>query len=705
MPAGETPDDARLKPLKDLDGYFPFQPPKSLTEWEQRAKELRRQLHVSQGLWPMPTKTPAKAVVHGLVDRGDYTVEKVYLESFPGHYVTGNLYRPKGKTGRLPAVLCPHGHWSNGRFHDHGEGEVRRQIVQGAERFERSGRHPLQARCVQLARMGCVVFHYDMLGYADSTQLSFELAHRFAEQRPEFSSPDAWGFYSPQAELHMQSIMGVQTYNSIRALDWLSQRDDVDPDRIGVTGASGGGTQSFILCALDDRPAVAFPAVMVSTAMQGGCTCENASLLRVGTGNIEIAALIAPRPLGMTGADDWTVEIATKGLPELKSLYGLYDAQNRVMAAPLIHFGHNYNYVSRAVMYAFMNEHLALGHREPIVEEDFEPLSQEEMSVWNDDHPRPEGGAPHERSLIRWMTEDARQQLDAVQPKADDPASLERYREVVGGAFDAILGRSLPDPSKLTREKITKQDKGEYWLFADLIRYPEHGETLPVVFLHPKQWNGEVTVWIDGRGKAALFDAEGDPKPHIRKLLDSGVSVASTDLLFQGEFNADGKPPTVAPTVSNPREFAGYTLGYNRSLFAQRVHDILTLLAYIHGDEQQAEKIHLVGVAGAGPWAAAAAAQSQSAIESLAIDTQGFRFAALTSYRDANFLPGAVRYDDLPALLALARAPRLGLAGESQVPPIVRAARKAAGLADAELHGTVTDDEGALPSLVDWLVK
>ena len=124
--------------------------------------------------------------------------------------------------------------------------------------------------------------------------------------------------------------MGLQTYNSIRALDWLSELPDVDPARIGVTGASGGGTQTFILCAIDHRPAVAFPAVMVSTAMQGGCTCENCSLLRVGTGNVEFAALMAPRPLGMTGANDWTKEMATKGLPELKAHYAMLGVPDKV---------------------------------------------------------------------------------------------------------------------------------------------------------------------------------------------------------------------------------------------------------------------------------------------------------------------------------------------------------------------------------------
>src|SRR5262249_37424811 len=143
---------------------------------------------------------------------------------------------------------------------------------------------------------------------------------------------------------------------------------DVDPARIGVTGASGGGTQTFILCAVDDRPAVAFPAVMVSTAMQGGCICENCCYLRQGTGNVEFAALFCPKPLGMSAANDWTKEIEKKGLPELKALYRLYDAEDAVMAKTLLQFDHNYNQVSREVMYNWFNKHLKLGLAGPVAE-------------------------------------------------------------------------------------------------------------------------------------------------------------------------------------------------------------------------------------------------------------------------------------------------------------------------------------------------
>ncbi len=204
LPEAQLPDDSRLAPLRTLHDYFPARPVFSREEWQQRAQLLKRQTLVALGLWPLPPKTPLNAVIHGRVFRDRYTVEKVFLESFPGHFVTGNLYRPRGRQGRLPAVLSPHGHTgsegtlrSSGRFHDHGLERVRELIAQGAERFELGGRHPLQARAVQLARMGCVVFQYDMVGYADSLQL----AHKGLGVRPRMNTDERWGFSSPQAEL------------------------------------------------------------------------------------------------------------------------------------------------------------------------------------------------------------------------------------------------------------------------------------------------------------------------------------------------------------------------------------------------------------------------------------------------------------------------------------------------------------------------
>lgn len=677
LPPGQTPQDSRLGALKDLNGYFPFSPPATKDAWLARAEQVRRQILVATGLWPMPTKTPANAIVHGPVDRDGYTVEKVFLESFPGHFVTGNLYRPKGRSGKLPGVLCPHGHWANGRFYAADEKKHRWDLVGGAERFEVSGRYPLQARCVQLARMGCVVFHYDMVGYADSVQLGHGPGFRQA-----MSTPENWGYFSPQAEVRSQNMMGLQTYNSIRALDWFSGLPDVDPNRIAVTGASGGGTQTFILCALDPRPAVAFPAVMVGTAMQGGCTCENACYLRVDTGNIEIAALIAPRPLGMTAADDWTKEIMTKGLPELKQIYKLFGVEDRVMAKPLLHFPHNYNYVSRAVMYGWLNRHLHLGFAEPIVEEDYKPLSIPELSVWDEKHPKPKGGDDYERSLLKWITADSQRQMQALVPH--DAVSLAEYRRVVGGALEAMIGRGVPPKGEVQADVRQQQDLGPCRLTKMLLRYAAKGEEVPAVLFEPKGAAREVVLLLDPCGKQSLLGADGAPREDVARLLAAGSAVLGIDLFGQGEFTPDGKPLAKARllTTNHWDRYLGYTLGYNRPLFAQRVHDILSAVSYLKATRPSEQKLRLLGLKGTGRWAAAAKALAGSAVDDAVIDTAGFRFANITALDDPDLLPGGAKFLDLPGILALAAPGRMELRGEGdKAPAVVAAAYQAAGSA------------------------
>jgi hypothetical protein len=121
-------DDIRLRQSHDLDHPFIFEPDfKDKSQWESRARQLREQVLVAEGLWPLPPKTPLNAVIHGRIDRDAYTIEKVFFASYPGHYVSGNLYRPKNRTGKLPAVLSPHGHWNNGRMYEgHRQKEHRR---------------------------------------------------------------------------------------------------------------------------------------------------------------------------------------------------------------------------------------------------------------------------------------------------------------------------------------------------------------------------------------------------------------------------------------------------------------------------------------------------------------------------------------------------------------------------------------------------
>jgi dienelactone hydrolase len=695
LPAGEVPKDRRLAPLKDLNGYFPFDPIASEAAWEKRAERVRRQMLVTNGLWPLPTKTPLNAKIHGKMDMGDYTVEKAYFESMPGFYVTGNLYRPKGKTGKLPGVLSPHGHWPSGRFYDNSAGNVQKEIESGAEKFEENGRSPLQSRAAQLARLGCVVFHYDMIGYADCTQISFQVAHRFAKQRPEMNTTENWGLFSPQAEAHFQSVMGLQTWNSIRALDFLSELPDVDTSRLAVTGASGGGTQTFMVSAVDPRVAVSLPAVMVSTAMQGGCTCENAAGLRVNTGNIEFAALFAPKPIGLTAANDWTKEMNTKGFPEILQQYKLLGAKDNAMLLDRTEFGHNYNSVSRHAMYHWFNKHLKLGVKEPIEETEIKRLTREEMTVWNDT--RPKGGDEFERKLLRGWHEDSERQLTALTPT--DADSLQKYREVVGGAIDVIIGRGLPAAEDLEYDEKQHEDHGEYQHMLGLLRNVPQGEELPIAFLHPKDWKGRVVVWLDKDGKAGLLTDEGKPKDEIQRLLDSGATVCGVDLLYQGEFLADGKPLEKTRRVANTREAAAYSFGYNHTVFAKRVHDVLTVLAFVKNHELEPKRIDLVGLNGAGPWAAAASAQAGDIIDAAAIDTQGFRFGKVLDIHSTDFLPGGAKYGDLPGMLAIGAPKKLWLSGEGgKLPGNVATIYSRSGKA------TSAEGKAMAADAVDWLL-
>lgn len=667
----ESTADARWQPLKTLNGHFPFKVPPSLEAWETRADALRRRILVAGGLWPMPTKTPLNAVIHGKTERDGFTVEKVYFESVPGNFVTGLLFRPSDEsTEQRPAVLCPHGH--GGRLQDKGTEGVRREIAAGFERFEASGRFPALARCAQLARMGCVTFIYDMIGYGDNQQISYQVAHRQAKSRPHMEGTDRWGFYSPQAELRSQSILGLQIWNSIRALDFLAALPDVDPDRMAVTGNSGGGTQTLLLCAIDSRPVAAFPNGMVSTSMQGGCYCENASLLRVGTGNVELTALFAPEPLGMTAVDDWTRDMMSDGYPQLKRLYEMYGKPDQVMCTAFPHFPHNYNYVTRCLMYSFMNRHLQLGLSEPIVEEDYRLLSPDEYRVWTGGHEPPPGGDDFEAALLAEMAERSDAQLE--QMRRDDFAG---YHDAIRGAYRTIIGRDLPALSSVSFQQKSTASIGRTKIELGLIEH-EEGDRIPAAWLHRSsvEQPSEVVLVLRGMRKANVFGANGAPIEAVDAELSEGRWVLAVDLFAAGENLTESADASLQRRVADSRQYCGFTYGYNPVRFARRAQDVLTAVIAISKRFPDLP-VRVAASEGAGPLAAAARLIAGSEIDQLEVDTEGFRFANLDSVWDSQFVPGAVKFGDLPAMLAAQAPLPLRILGEATpLPAVVDAYRR-----------------------------
>ncbi len=241
--------------------------------WESRKRELRKCFLDQLGLSPMPRKTALNPVYTAQRKFDGYTVENVGLEVIPGLYLCGSLYRPAKGKGPFPAILSPHGHFTN-------------QDMNLVGRY----RPDQQYRCAMLARMGAVVFSYEMFAYGES-------------------------LLQVTAADHKTSLaLTIQTLNSIRVIDFLTSLSYVDAKRIGVTGESGGGTQSFLLTALDDRVAVSVPVVMVSSYFYGGCACESGlpihSCTELMTNNAEIAAMASPRPmLVISDGNDWTQNV------------------------------------------------------------------------------------------------------------------------------------------------------------------------------------------------------------------------------------------------------------------------------------------------------------------------------------------------------------------------------------------------------------
>ncbi len=372
-------------------------------EWQKRAAYLREHILATAGLLPMPERTPLGAQVFGEQRRARYSVFKVHFESLPGFYVTGNLYRPAG-VGPFPAILSPHGHWPYGRL-------------------ENSPTASVPARAINLAELGFVVLTYDMVGYNDSRQLS----HDFGGSREHL-----WGL----------SLAGLQLWNSIRSVDFLESLPYVERDRIGATGASGGGTQTFLLAAVDDRIKVAAPVNMISAHMQGGCLCENQPGLRLDTNNVELAATIAPRPLLMVSATgDWTKNTLNVEYPAILRIYALAGAESHVQAVQF-DAPHNYNRDSREAMYTWMLRWL--GGRpadERTIERPFRPETLSDALVFYA-QPLPDGAVTRDDLTSQWIAA-ASQQLKTSDPRTLQSALLHALA-LAPKAMPRVVGRSRP---------------------------------------------------------------------------------------------------------------------------------------------------------------------------------------------------------------------------------------------------------------------
>jgi dienelactone hydrolase len=508
-PANDAPGiDRRNADLRHTDFHFTMPRYASLPEWEAHKAHLKRQILVAAGLSPLPEKTPLNPVISGRIERGDYSIEKVALETLPGYYLGGNLYRPLHPKGKVPAILTPHGHWSYGRL-------------------ENSESYSGPALGINLARQGYVAFAYDMVGYNDTLQTE----HRFT---------------SPAYQLWSFTPLGLQLWNSMRALDFVESLPGVDRQRLAVTGASGGGTQTFLLAAVDDRVYAAAPVNMVSFLMQGGCVCENAPGLRIGTSNVEIAAMMAPRPMLLVSATgDWTRNVPREEYPAIRSIYQLYGKPGNLTVVQF-QAEHNFNKNSREAVYGF------LARSEPVAERSVEAPPLLDMLVWQG-RSLPPNALTQTQLFEQWKIA-GRKRIAAL-----DPAALRALM------LDVFHAEWPPDV----------QSQGE------ALTRPGHGDRIPAIWLPGK---GAPTLVVHPEGAAA---ARRDPR--VAELIRAGKPVLLIDVFQTGA--------AVAPRDLNKL----FISTFSPSDDAYRAQDILTALRFL--DAQHAGSPALLAIGKAGTWA------------------------------------------------------------------------------------------------------
>lgn len=644
---GGAPVDARWRDLPHTDTVFVPDLPKTLDAWKTRREHLREQILWAAGLLPMPDRTPLNPQVFDRMTRDGYTVEKAYFESYPGFLVTGNLYRPTA-AGKHPGVACPHGHWKKGRINEEELGSV-------------------PARCITLARLGCVVFAYDMVGYNDSGR---QIAnHRFTSDRGSL-----WGLESP---------LGLQLWNSIRVVDFLCSLPDVDPERIGCTGASGGGTQTFLLTAVDDRVKVSAPVNMISSTMQGGCVCENAPCLRFDTNNIEIGAMMAPRPMMMVSATgDWTKATPKVEFPAIRDIYKLYAAEDKVGMIQ-IDAPHNYNKASREAVYRWFGRWL-LGRTDmdAFTEPPYVKEKDEDLLVFAHTSP-PYNAVPNLETLLEWRIGVVKRVPNSYLEAG--PMARREVADLLRRSLRLATGITPPGLGDLSWTSRGSGGTDGAAIAGGIIVDRRRGTHTPAVVATPavreETAPRTITLLVHEKGKGAWFpglrvaasgpggqvggasvvlprDVAERAQTFVPKLIAAGHTVVAIDAFGTGE--AVGEQDS-----KQPRGTTNFFTTFNRTDAAERVCDIVSAIGWcVQGAAADrgataapVAAVNVVGFGAAGPWCLLACATLEPSPSLMplrvAVDGNGFDTSREEAYRKDLYVPGILKAGGLPAAAAL----------------------------------------------------
>jgi len=370
------PGDAMFKAYLDqealrLEGAFLAELP-AAADWPKKLAEYREQYFFMQGLWPLPERTPLNPVVTGTIERPDFIVEKLHFQSRPGLYVTANLYRPRNVTGRLPAVLYVCGHSARGR---------------------NGNKTAYQHHGIWFATHGYVCL------ILDSLQLGEIAATHHGTYRY-----NRWWWYS-----RGYTPAGVECWNDIRALDYLQSRPEVDPERLAVTGISGGGASSHWATAADERIRAAVPVSgmsdledqIVHRIINGHCDCMffynsyQWPLTRIGS-------LAAPRPFLFSNSDRDGIFPMTGNhriSERLKKLYATLGAVEK-LGEFVTPGGHDDSHLHRLAAFQWINHWLKKDDTPTSEPEKYETIKDEDLRAFPNELPADELNSKIDQTFV-----------------------------------------------------------------------------------------------------------------------------------------------------------------------------------------------------------------------------------------------------------------------------------------------------------------
>ncbi len=533
-------------------------------DWQELRTRYRQEYLYMLGLWPMPEKSPLKAMVTGTLEGDGYVVEMLHYQSMPGLYVTGNLYRPSHiQDGeRLPAVFYVCGHSHCGRD---------------------GNKTAYQSHGIWFARHGylCLV--------VDTLQLGEIAAIHHGTYRE-----NRWWWHS-----RGYTPAGVECLNGIRGIDYLISRPEVDPQRIAVTGISGGGAATFWITAADERVAVAvpvsgmadLPSYVANRVINGHCDC----MFLCNTFQWpwpRIAALIAPRPMLFTNSDHdaiFPMDANRRVINRLERVYSLYGAGDLVDGFVSIG-GHAYRQDIRQAAYRFINTHLKSDPR---------LVTDSEVDIPTGPRDKREYAIAPER--LRVFPQDSDIPADELNTTIDrhfvpvahveppEQGAYETWKTTLTSELGRVAFRSFPERIP-PAEFLRRGESDGLWLTSE-----------PGIRVH-LQALGESE---SGRRPTRILLAISSPDS------DGGVSEWVQGVREPGDVVYVCAPRGVGPTRwtrKNPPNYverSGVLLG--QTVDIGRVRDIIAAARYLRVAHSENVPVHLLGGGPAGVLAAYAA--------------------------------------------------------------------------------------------------